>query len=211
MNRTELQKYFELLEEVLTELSIKNKPSHIFNVDETGLKLNNSPNREKVVAEKNTSVQIITSCKKGGTISVICCVNAKGQFYPPFCVFKGKNYNEAYKANMPVRSQVKMNPQFAYVNSQLFHQRLQTHFLPKKPNGKLLLILNDHTSHLNVDLLHFAFKNDVGLLCLLSHCTHYLQPLDKSFFTSLKTFTIKKQIKKCKEMKGSPHDSFQLR
>ncbi|CAH2019443.1 unnamed protein product [Acanthoscelides obtectus] len=90
MTRQECTQYFELLGNVLTENNLLNKPQNMFNLNETGLQLNNNPG--KVVVTKGTKmVNCITSAEKGETISVITRVNAEGSFFPPCCVFKGKN------------------------------------------------------------------------------------------------------------------------
>ena len=50
-----------------------------------------------------------------------------------------------------------------------------------------MLILDGHGSHCNsVETLEYAEANDVILLCLPPHTTHYLQPLDRSVFKALK-------------------------
>lgn len=52
-----------------------------------------------------------------------------------------------------------------------------------------MLILDGHSSHCSdVELLDLAASNDVIMLCLPSHTTHWLQPLDRSFFKPLKTY-----------------------
>ncbi|CAH1996409.1 unnamed protein product [Acanthoscelides obtectus] len=90
MTRQECTQYFELLGNVLRENNLLNKPQNIFNLDETGLQLNNNPG--KVMVTKGTKmVNCITSAEKGETISVITCVNAEGSFFPLCCIFKGKN------------------------------------------------------------------------------------------------------------------------
>ena len=83
---------------------------------------------------------------------------------------------------------VEMNESSAYVNTD-FKNWLENHFVLRKDPGKVLLILDGHSSHcLDVTVLDFAEKNSVSLLCLPSHTTQYLQPLDRSFFKPLKTF-----------------------
>jgi len=45
-----------------------------------------------------------------------------------------------------------------------------------------LLILDDYASHINSpDMLQMAAKKNIHILCLPSHTTHYLQPLDRAF------------------------------
>ncbi|KAI4469576.1 hypothetical protein MML48_1g06319 [Holotrichia oblita] len=61
-------------------------------------------------------------------------------------------------------------------------------FIPRKPNGKVVLVLDGHASHCtSVELLELADANDVVLICLPSHTTHFLQPLDRAVFKSLKS------------------------
>ena len=55
------------------------------------------------------------------------------------------------------------------------------------------MILDGHTSHYNsTDLLDLEDDNDVIILCLPSHTTQALQPLDRCFFKPLKTYYIQK-------------------
>ncbi|KAJ8962241.1 hypothetical protein NQ318_018213 [Aromia moschata] len=90
MNRKDVDGYFKLLEQIITENSLIGKPGHIFNMDETGLQLNNKPGH--VIAKKGSkNIAGISSGEKGETITVISCCNAEGVFIPPTCVMKGKN------------------------------------------------------------------------------------------------------------------------
>ena len=51
----------------------------------------------------------------------------------------------------------------------------------------MLLIQDGHGSHVSIDLIELARANDVHLLCLPSHTTHILQPLDVGVFKSFKS------------------------
>ena len=48
-------------------------------------------------------------------------------------------------------------------------------------------IYDGHGSHLSIEAIEKAKKTDIHFLCLPSHCTHLLQPLDVSVMFSLKT------------------------
>jgi hypothetical protein len=50
----------------------------------------------------------------------------------------------------------------------------------------MLLIYDGHASHLSIEVIEKARANDVSFLCLPSHCTHLLQPLDVGVMSSLK-------------------------
>lgn len=89
---------------------------------------------------------------------------------------------------MPPGSKIYMSEKSAYVNANIFLRWLKDQFVPRKPLGKTLLILDGHASHCNsIEMLEYAEQNDIILLCLPSHTTHYLQPLDRAFFKSLKS------------------------
>ena len=64
---------------------------------------------------------------------------------------------------------------------------------PKKP---VLLILDGHSSHTkSLELVNFARKNNVVLICFPPHATHRLQPLDVSFMAPLSAFYEQETIK----------------
>ena len=82
-----------------------------------------------------------------------------------------------------------MEEQSAYVNVDLFMGSMREHFVPRKENDKLRLILDGHSSHCSdVAVLDYAHANDIVILCLPSHTTNYLQPLDRSFFNPLNIY-----------------------
>lgn len=186
MSRTEVSSYFTLLEATMNEAGLINKPGNIFNMDETGLQLNNKPGY--VIAKKGSkNVAAITSSEKGETITLISCCNAEGVYIPPACIFKGKNKKSEFEDGMPPGSVVYMSQKSAYINTDLMFTWLKNHFIPRKPPGKVILILDGHASHCNSPgMLEYAEEHDVILLCLPSHTTQFLQPLDRAFFKSLK-------------------------
>lgn len=187
LNKKDVSDYFDLLYFTMEKFDLLGKPCNIYNMDETGLSLNNKPG--KVVAAKGSkNVPSLTSGERGETITVVTSCNAEGTFLPPYCIFKGKNRKEEWLDGMPPGSDYAMSAKSAYVNSEIFKEWLTSHFIPRKPVGKVLLILDGHKSHTNdVLMLEFAEENDIILLGFPSHTTHFLQPLDRSFFKSLKS------------------------
>ncbi|XP_045773169.1 MFS-type transporter clz9-like [Maniola jurtina] len=188
MNKDEVSAYFEMIEKTLTENDLLEKPGNIFNMDETGLQLNNKPGY--VLAERGSkAVAMSTSTEKGETITVIACCNAEGNFLPPTCIMKGKRKKPEFEDGLPPGSLVFMSPKSSYITSDLFLEWMKSHFLPRKPAGKVLLLLDGHSTHCNsVKMLQFANDNDIIMLSMPSHTSHYLQPLDVAVFKSLKTY-----------------------
>ena len=59
-------------------------------------------------------------------------------------------------------------------------------FIDNIPSTRpVLLIYDGHASRISMDVIEKARQNDIHLLCLPSHCSHILQPLDVSM-SSLK-------------------------
>lgn len=107
----------------------------------------------------------------------------------PVLVLKGVRKNMAVLDGMPPGSDLYMNKKSSFINTELFMKWLREVFTPRKPEGPVILILDGHTSHINdVDMLEYAEDNGIILLCLPSHTTQALQPLDRSFFKPLKTY-----------------------
>nr|XP_023016380.1 tigger transposable element-derived protein 6-like [Leptinotarsa decemlineata] len=132
LNREEINKMFELLLHILTEHDLLDKPERIFNIDETGVQLNNNPG--KVIATKGAkSVHSVTSGEKGETMSVIACCNAAGNFLSPVVIIKGVIRKPEFQDGLPPGSDVYMNKKYAYVNAELFQKWLMHHFVPRKP------------------------------------------------------------------------------
>ena len=62
-----------------------------------------------------------------------------------------------------------------------------------KPTAEqpLLLLLDDHSSHISVDVINFAKTNNVTMMSFPPHCSHKLQPLDVSVFGPFKAYVKK--------------------
>ena len=72
----------------------------------------------------------------------------------------------------------------------MIKRTLSTQFLAINPPGKVLILLDGHTSHLsNPKTLDFALQNDIEFLWLPSHYTQYLQPVDRTFLNVPRYFS----------------------
>ena len=188
LSREEVQGFYDLLQKIMTEHQLFDKPGNIFNIDESGIQIINKP--DKVVTAKGSkNVFSLTSGEKGETVTVIACNNAEGRFLPPILIMKGTNKKREVCDGLPPGSDVFMNPKSAYINTDLFIKWFKEVFLVKKSPGVNVLIVDGHASHCtSLELLELADRNSVVLLCLPSHTTHALQPLDRAFFSPLKRY-----------------------
>lgn len=189
MNKTDVNKYFTILQDIFEKNNFMLKPERIYNADESGFQLNNKPGI--VISEKGRKDDVsITSKEKGETVSVLVCCSATGHFIPPLVLMKGKRYRAEYSYGLPPGSQVKMTDS-GYISTEGFSSFLnmfQSHTSSSKENPSLLVV-DGHSTHIkDPDLLSFANDNGIIMICLPPHTTHWLQPLDRSIFKPMKCY-----------------------
>lgn len=81
---------------IIEQVKIQNNPQHIWNMDESGLLLNNAP--PKIVAGKGMRVVVkLTKVERCKNIMVDGCCTAVGPYIPPLDIFKGMPYRDIYK------------------------------------------------------------------------------------------------------------------
>lgn len=117
--KAEVNAYFEMLQRILSENDLIVKLGHIYNIDKSGLQLNNRPGH--VWAEESSkTVDMSTSTEKLGTISVIDCCNAKGKFMPALCITKGQKKNPEFEDGLSPSSVVCMSQKSAPITFDTF-------------------------------------------------------------------------------------------
>lgn len=189
MNRNSVRKFFEILENKMTELNLRNKPDRVFNADESGLQMNTRGSH--VLCQKGKkNVHSISPKEKGETVTVLACCNASGNFMPPSIIFKGKRIQVEYQVQLPPGSHIYTSDS-GYINSEIFFNFIKEFitFFKISRADPAVLVVDGHDSHSrNIDMLEHCVDNGLTLLCLPPHTTHWLQPTDKSFFKPLKKY-----------------------
>ena len=72
--------------------------------------------------------------------------------------------------------------------TQIFYGWLANHFVSHIPLERpVLLIVDGHSTHIDVEISKFCKENGILLYCLLPHSSHITKPLDVGFFGPLKT------------------------
>ncbi|KAE9542285.1 hypothetical protein AGLY_003412 [Aphis glycines] len=102
-----------------------------------------------------------TSGERGTTVTMVFVVNAIGNSLPPMLIFPRVNFKQLYH----------------------FHKHINC-----SPSSPVLLILDNHISHLSINVIDFCKENGIVLLSFPPHTTNHLQPLDVSVYVPFKTF-----------------------
>lgn len=186
LNREDVAEFFSLLRKTLEDADLMDKPQLIYNADESGCQLNNKPTR-KVFAEKGSRAVYAQTCvERGELVTVLACTNATGNFIPPMAIFKGKRFLPEFSDGFPNGSLITMTDS-GWINEEAFMKWLQ-HFEAHRVPGPCILLLDGHASHKTLQALQFCEDHNINMICLPSHTTHRLQPLDRSFFKPLKSY-----------------------
>lgn len=185
-NPYNVDRFFQNLVAVLSRKAYE--PHRIFNMDETGF--STVPNSHaKVICMKGVrNVGAIASAERGKMMTMALAVSADGRYIPPFFIFPRVRMQQTFLALAPVGSGGSANasgwmmaPDFL-----MFLQHFQK-YAKASENDPALLLLDNHDSHLSIAALDFCKANSICVLSFPPHCTHKLQPLDRTIFGALKT------------------------
>ena len=171
---------------------IFSNPSRMFNQDESAIESGSS--KHKVLAPVGCKViyHISGSSREHITTSYICSAN--GGLVSPRCIYKGKrNVAEVHLKNLS-KDGLSGIWKFSvsdkgFMNQDLFLEVLKdldayltAHNIPRP----VLLIMDGASCHISLAAAEFFLLKDIQPWLLRPNFTHLLQPLDLSFFASLK-------------------------
>ena len=166
----------------------KFQPTNIWNMDETGLTTVHRP--PKVIAERKVrQVGQVTSAERGVLVTALCAAIAGGRFIPPMMVFPRVNFKAHMVNGAPPGTLGAANPS-GWMSSELFVKWLH-HFICHTKATKekpVLLIMDNHDSHISIQEIDLAKENGVVLLTFPPHCSHKLQLLDVAVYSPLKRY-----------------------
>ena len=158
-------------------------------MDETGVTMVQRP--PKIIAEKGVKqVSSVVSHERGVLVTVCCAVSALGNSIRPYFVFPRIRMQPNWLDTAP-RGMSGHPSGWMTGENFLLYMNYMNHFVkyakPSKDH-KVLLILDNHQSHIDVQVINYAKENHLMLLSFPPRCSHELQPLDKRVFRLFKTY-----------------------
>ena len=183
-NKPVVMRFYNLLRDVLLQLNVD--ASRIYNVDETGLSTTQVPT--KVYSAKGQKqVGKIVSQERGLNVTAVCCVNAVGQYVPPMLIFPRVRANPALLHDAPPQTVAQYNPS-GWMTEEIFLSWMQhfQRFSHCTKENKVLLLLDNHASHISLNVVQYALEHGIEMVSFPPHCSHKLQPLDRTFYGPLK-------------------------
>lgn len=185
-NPSNVSKFFENVKKLYDRFAVH--PLNVWNLDETGV--NTVPNSRQILCETGArQVGQIRSGERGVNVTVCCCINAIGNYIPPAFIFPRVNFKAEMVRGAPPGSLGLANPS-GWMKSDCFPKVLR-HFISCMSVSKEnpgLLIMDNHCSHISLEVIDLARDHGLSLLTLPPHCSHKLQPLDVGVFGPFKKF-----------------------
>ncbi|XP_075990155.1 uncharacterized protein LOC142985794 [Anticarsia gemmatalis] len=163
------------------DVSIEN----IVSYDETNL--TDDPGRKKIIAKRGTKYPERVMNHSKASVSIMMACTAVGEIIPPYVVYKAQNLFDTWTKSGP--KGVRYNrSQSGWFDANIFHDWVTTMIFPffeNKP-GKKLLIGDNLSSHLSIELIKKCKEKDIHFIFLPANSTHLTQPLDVAFFRPMK-------------------------
>lgn len=202
LDASRIQNWFALYEEIVAKYNIHKRNQ--YNMDEKGWPMG-VPQKEKVFCNRNELCHFKKMPGNRDWVSIIEAISADGFIFSPFIIFKGRVTFEAW-LNEPGNKDVTFAiSESGFSNTALCVEWFKHVFQPQSearkqdPDEYRLIILDGHASHIATETIQYCVAHNIILLCLPSHTTHILQPLDVSFFRPLAT-NYSKTMSKAKEL-----------
>lgn len=158
---------------------------NIWNFDETNLV--DDPGSKKVLVKRGTKYpEKIRNATKACT-SIMVCGNAEGVLAPIYVNYKSENLWQTWTEGGPPQTRYNRTKS-GWFDSQSFEDWFGSLMLPilKKQTGKKILLGDNLSSHLNIEVVRLCNENNIAFVALPPNATHLLQPLDVAYFRPMK-------------------------
>ncbi|CAH2103358.1 unnamed protein product [Euphydryas editha] len=176
-----LTEYIEYLRKELENVPAAN----IWNYDETNV--TDDPGNKKVIVKRGSKYPELLRNSSKSSISLMFCGSADGELLPPFVVSKSSCLWTTWTEGGPEGTRYSCS-QSGWFDMSIFTEWFQSQLLPKlnKIPGKKVIIGDNLSSHISLDVINQCKENNITFLCLPPNSTHLTQPLDVAFFRPLK-------------------------
>ena len=161
--------------------NLKDKPCHIWNADESGFSL--CPVSGKVVALLGSKAVYEVTGSSKEQITTLCAISATGAFISPMHIFPGERFRGYNAMQNCIAGAYFGRSSKGWITTELFHGWVANHFSRHVYERPVLLLVDGHKSHIDIEVSKFCKTSGIYLYCLPPHTYHMTQPLDVGFLS----------------------------
>jgi hypothetical protein len=170
---------------------------NMYNWDEKGFLLGLAQTTKRIMslgAKKRGQIMGASQDGSREFLTFLACICADGTKLPPGLIYQGDSYDllDSWVEEFEVGDEAYFaSTSNGWSCDSLGLQWLQKVFHPhtkdKAGNRRRLLIVDGHSSHVNLKFIDWADRHRIIIMILPPHTTHRLQPLDVGMFQPLAT------------------------
>ena len=178
--------WFKLVGDTIAQYGVVDED--IYNFDETGFQMGVISTSKVITTSERKGRPRTTQLGNREWVTAIEAVNAKGWAIPAFIIFAAKLHQAKwYQVGLPETWRIAISDN-GWTTDEIGTQWIHHfHKNTKHSYGKWrLLIFDGHGSHQTDEFIGFCRQNHILTLCIPTHTSHILQPLDVSCFSPLK-------------------------
>ena len=184
VTKDKTDRWYSSFRDFLISKNLIDKPSRIWNADETGF--NMGSNKSKVIGPARvTRVPHVTAGKQ--RLTVMYCGSASGQMMPPFFVYPGprpRGYNPLTGSTEGSDIAYTKKGWMDATTFAKFIDHFDKHAGTERP---VILLIDSVSSHIDLSVFSDAISKGIQLYRIVPNATHLMQPMDKGVFGPLKS------------------------
>uniref|UniRef100_A0A8H7K3S6 Transposase n=2 Tax=Bionectria ochroleuca TaxID=29856 RepID=A0A8H7K3S6_BIOOC len=183
-----IQPWFELVRNTVAKYGILEEDFH--NFDETGFMMGMISTTMVVTSSDRYGKPTLAQPGDREWVSVIQSINSRGEAIPPFIIVAGQYHlSNWYEDSALPKDWVISTTHNGWTSNEKgveWIQHFEKHTKPRTQGAYRLLIMDGHESHHSTEFELFCKEHQIITLCMPSHSSHILQPLDVGCFGPLK-------------------------
>ena len=163
----------------------------LYNFDEKGFLIGMTAAIKRIMTLEAYESGRITHASHDGSrefISLLACICANGTALPPALIYRGEAIQDSWLEDWNNEQAFFASSSTGWSSDEFGYQWLTQIFdrcTKKHLQRRRLLIVDGHSSHVNLKFINKCDELRILLMILPSHTTHRLQPLDVSLFAPL--------------------------
>jgi hypothetical protein len=183
-----IRPWFELVRNTVAKYGILEEDFH--NFDETGFMMGIISTTMVVTSSDRYGKPTLAQPGDREWVSVIQSINSRGEATPPFIIVAGQYHlSNWYEDSALPQDWVISTTHNGWTTNEKgveWIQHFEKHTKPRTQGAYRLLIMDGHESHHSTEFELFCKEHQIITLCMPSHSSHILQPLDVGCFGPLK-------------------------